>query len=388
MADKKLLKQNLIAIGVFIVLTVAILIASKNEEIAEYLTQHIYFKWAIALNAISSRIPFSLFEVEAFIFAALILGLVIYMIVQFVHKNKDGGWAVLTLIILLIMIVAFAYSLIVGPIYNRKALDIQEEHEVLSSEDAINHANRFYEDFNYLASIQELNEDGTTKCPYTDKELEELIVKEYERLDSDYFCTVQAEPKRIISSYMMTPFGVEGISYLPDVEPCYNTQILSIDKVLTIAHEIAHTKGIMRENDANEVAYYILLTSDNYYLKYVGYLKTMTYVNRIYKLNNVKMDENLIPDCAYKDYKASYTFWEEKAYMTKLGNAINEIYLKINSQSGVDSYSSKDEYEKETIIDEDGKEIEINKVIKYSHVQNMIFAYLDNNIVHKPNYDV
>ena len=187
---------------------------------------------------------------------------------------------------------------------------------------------------------------------------------------------------------MMTPFGVEGISYLPDVEPCYNTQILSIDKVLTIAHEIAHTKGIMRENDANEVAYYILLTSDNYYLKYVGYLKTMTYVNRIYKLNNVKMDENLIPDCAYKDYKASYAFWEEKAYMTKLGNAINEIYLKINSQSGVDSYSSKDEYEKETIIDEDGKEIEINKVIKYSHVQNMIFAYLDNNIVHKPNYDV
>ena len=255
-----------------------------------------------------------------------------------------------------------------------KLVDLKEEETLLTSEEAVLRADKFFDDFSILAASQDLNEDGTTKCPYTDYELEAKIKEEFKRLTSSYYCSVEAKPKRVISSYLMSAFSIAGITYMPNVEPCYNTQMLSQDIAITCAHEIAHTKGIMRENDANEVAYYILLTSSDNYLRYVGYLKTMAYMNRVYKLNNIDVGVTKIPACAIADYRASRQFWDEKGVMEKVGDAINSLYLKLNSQTGTDSYNSYDNYESETIIDENGEEKDVYTVKSYSHVQNMIFA--------------
>ena len=357
MTNNKFIKQNLIAIGALLALTVAILIASRFEVCAEWMTRHIYFEWARGINYISSVIPYFSFEVEAFIVVAIIVSLLIYMIVQFVHKNKRVGWTIFTSIILIVMIIAFSYCLIVTPIYNRSVLDIKEEEELISNDEVISIANKYYDDFNYVASLQQINDDGITICPYSDQELEEIIKEEYKRLTSDYFAQIDVEPKRVVSSYLMSANSIAGITYMPNVEPAYNTQMLSLDKVLTIAHEIAHTQGVMREADANEVAYYILLTSNNNYLRYVGYLETMVYINRACILANSPKSKLDIPECAIKDRLAIQEFWQEKAVLAKAGDAINDLYLKMNSQEGTVSYYSYEVYEKETIIDEDGNEV-------------------------------
>ena len=370
----KLLKQNLIAIGVLIALTVAIFIATRFVNVAEILSRHVYFDWAEGINYVTAFIPFSTFEVEAFLLAAIVLGLIIVMIIQFVHKKKEAAFTILTSIILLITLVIFIYSLLVMPLYNRQVLDIKEQQELLDNDKAYEIANKYLDDFNKVASLQTFNEDGTTICPYTDEELEDKIREEYKKLESSYFSHVDPEPKKIVSSYLMSAFGIAGITFIPDVEPCYNMQMLSIDKTITIAHEIAHTQGIMRENDANELAYYILLNSEDNYLKYVGYLKTLPYMLEVILLTNNEIDYSKIPNSAKLDIKASREFWDKKDVLEKVGDAINDLYLKMNSQSGTDSYNSYNQHDEQTIVDDDGNQKTIYTVKSFSHVQNMIFA--------------
>ena len=261
--------------------------------------------------------------------------------------------------------------------YNRAKLDIPEEESLLSSTDVKDIYSKYFEDFENAASIQSIDEDGSSICPYTEKELIEKLQKEYERLDSDYFLNYTAKPKQIASSYIMNAFSISGITFTPSVEPGYNYQMLAFEKCVTILHEIAHTKGVMRESDANEVAYYLLLTSEDSYLKYVGYLYTYVYMARAIRLVN-DSEEIYIPNVAYIDRQKAISYWEEKSKLESLGDWLNSLYLKSNSQTGTDSYFSKEDYIKETIIDDEGNEIYIYKVNSFSHVQNMIYALYKN----------
>ena len=88
--------------------------------------------------------------------------------------------------------------------------------------------------------------------------------------------------------------------------------------------------------------------------------------------------EITVPYKAYMDKIKAYQYWEEKGVFSKLGDWINSLYLKSNSQDGTDSYISYDEHEEETIIDDEGHEKTIYQVLSFSHIQNMIFALYNN----------
>ena len=109
-----------------------------------------------------------------------------------------------------------------------------------------------------------------------------------------------------------------------------------------MAHEIAHTKGAMREQDANLVAAYILLNSDDAYLRYSGYFTTFY---SIISLSNYVGDEtqystlyNSMSLQIRKDYKYSRDYWAQFNFLDDLATWFNNLYLTIVGNKGVSSY--------------------------------------------------
>ena len=367
-------RNQFIATAVFIVLAVAMFIISRNEAASEWLTRHIYFNWAKIMGPIFAYVEFDVFEVSAFVLCAALLTLLIFAIYYFVHKNSDRGVSLIASICLIISIFTSLYVSTVSIMYNREKLDVYEVEDVLDQDEVLDISVRYFLDFYAVANEQQLTEYGATICPYTDDELIKKIQQEYDRqITSDYYCSYTATPKKVASSYLMTAFSIAGITFGTTVEPGYNYQMPMHNKCITIAHELAHTKGVMREDDANELAYYVLLNAQDSYLKYVGYLYTCNYVNNALALANIGYRFRL-PGCAQIDKFISSEFWSKKAYLSNLGDAVNSLYLKTNSQSGTSSYTSYSDFTKEVVVNEEGQEEEVYVVVSFSHVQNMIFG--------------
>ena len=366
-------RNKLIAAASLIVIAVAMFLLSKNKNISEWLTTHVYFAWAEVFGPVFDRIPFDFFEVFMFLMELAAIIMVSFSIYYFVHKNSEKGIAIISTLLVIVTSIITIYSSTASIMYNRKPLDVPQVTDVLSKDQVIEIADKYFADLNSTASQLSLNEDGSTICPYNDQELEKKIRDEFSKLTSSYYAKHTGTPKQVASSYIMSAFSIAGISFIPTVEPGYNYLMPAHAKSVTIAHEISHTKGIMREDDANELAYYILLNSDDAYLKYVGYLYTYSYISSALKLvNNTKV--YTIPKCVVVDKEISREFWDDWGIFSKLGDAINSLYLKSNSQDGTDSYISYDEHKESTIIDDEGQEITIYEVERFSNIQNMLFA--------------
>ena len=381
----KATKGNLIAIGVLIACSIAIFILSRFENIAEWWATSLYRNYAYAALNVFGNNKFDYFEYFMFSLALSTILIISLGIYYFVHKRKDKGWEMITGTVVMLLSVVFICIASMLPLYNRKQLAIKEQETLLSNDEAAAIAYQYFEDFNNLIEgIDNSNSETNTYIRHYDDKVEyvggenaliESVREAYKMLDDNkYFARVYARVKKMSFSPVMSWFSIAGISYLPTVEPGYNIEMNFSEKCLTIAHELAHTRGVMREADANETAYYVLLNSDNLYLKYVGYLSTYSYMLQVLKLTNHEIDKNLVPKAAQYDIKRNREFWESHGIFDKVGDAINSLYLKINSQDGTASYKSYSEYEEETTVDDQGNEQTTYSVKSFSHVQNMIFA--------------
>ncbi|MCL2798347.1 MAG: DUF3810 domain-containing protein, partial [Firmicutes bacterium] len=223
------------------------------------------------------------------------------------------------------------------------------------------------------------DEKGNTKSPYTPQQLSKKLQKEFKRLDGNgYFFKYTPRAKVIQNSWFMSSTRISGIAFLPGGEPNINGMPHSTSFPQVMAHEIAHTKGVMRENEANLVSYYVLLTSLDPYLRYCGYLETITWMRTAAGYGgNLDADGKLLDPSGYFDdtgdldpggknfsrYSQMYPlnatiegyqmwkFWSEYKsplqwaddLLEKAGEFFNDLYLKLSGvKEGTDSYRQPD----------------------------------------------
>ena len=70
------------------------------------------------------------------------------------------------------------------------------------------------------------------------------------------------------------------------MEANYNTKMAALNQPATFCHELAHLKGILREDEAGFIGYLACLTSEEPYFQYSGLLSVISYVDRDFQ-NNV-----------------------------------------------------------------------------------------------------
>ena len=109
------------------------------------------------------------------------------------------------------------------------------------------------------------------------------------------------------------------------------------------AHELSHQRGIMRENEANFMAYLVLSGSSDPYLRYSAALSMYSYVaSALYQTSPDKYYEIArgLSSAARGDLATSSAVSEKygDTFIADISRAINDLYLKSSGTDGVVSY--------------------------------------------------
>ena len=343
------------------------LIIKSNRSAAENWTRT-FSRFYLELNGrLNEHLFFSVFEYIVIVGIISIIGLITWSIVSFVKKDVWTGVNKLMLIALLGSSILTSYNVVVGPAYKRKALPIQKYKDEVKKEELKEVASYFVNDWNYCADQLSFNDKGEIIMPYKKTELIKKLREEYKKLDgNDYFNKYTPTMKSLILSGFFTANGVVGIFYGPTGEAHFNTYSTNAELPFYMAHEMAHGKGVMREDDAQLVATYICLNSEDPLLRYSVYYNTIDSMIDLVGLtddpNDKKEVKQLIGYKVRNNSKYIYEHWKGKYFLADLGDKINDWYLKTFGQkSGTNSYQDTD-----AIIDVDDK-------IYLSNYQNTYF---------------
>jgi len=140
-----------------------------------------------------------------------------------------------------------------------------------------------------------------------------------------------APPKPLFASGAFTRIGLSGI-YSPFTgEPNYNADMPDFQLPFTMAHEMAHQRGVARESEANFVAYLVCINSRDPFVRYSGYRNGLGVLGELYRFEPEKargLARQLGPGFR-EDSRRAALFWA-KATAAALTDRVNDLYLRAN----------------------------------------------------------
>lgn len=306
--------------------------------------------------------PISLAEITVIVAAVMVAIIIVTMIMDFRKKLLWKSLGKLATIGLITISIFTTYFVTSEMQYNRKPLPIPLYQNKVEKEEVYDVVEYFLDDYNYCASQLEFKEDGNVIAPYDFETINTKLQNEYKKLDDKkfggYFNKISVRCKPMMSSAIYSEFGITGVDFGFFGEANVNTVAPMAGLPMTMAHEMAHIKGVMREGDANLTAMYVLLTSDDSFLRFSGYfwgfyriLNLANYTGN--KEDYATLSRKIAPEINKNDYY-NYKYWKDHDLMQQIGDWINDMYLKSSGTEGTSSYNDTP-----TEIDEE-KEIIVN----------------------------
>lgn len=377
--NKKALKK-IIALSALAVLFAVLRLLTESQKVCEFFSTTVSRWWITAFGTVFGWLPFSVYEL-CLVLAVLGAVTFVVFVIAFAAKRHWRRLASLVLAVAIgVMSFLNVYTLSASFAYNRNPLPSTIYAEYSSDDfdyqDAVALAELLVDAANEAYLQTEHDEDGNIVYPYTFDEISDLIAQEYARLTDSYFSSYTPHPKKIVNKWIMSQLHITGVFFAPFGEANINGNENNLYLPVTMAHEMAHAKGVMREYQADLVAYYVLLTSNNPYLRY-GALAQMATValNMVYLYPDSSADYAAlkaslnngiaVEKTNYTDFYAQFTLLED------VGDFFNDIYLKFQKQQdGTDSYVKPGQTQDTGTKDDDGKPIV--KIISFSGKQNLL----------------
>lgn len=317
------------------------------EEFSDFFNRYIgsFIRGVMAM--ISGIFPFSIAEI-------LILSLPVSVIAVFVigirrtgRSSVEGGRFVFGLASVLALLYSmFVITSTAG--YNGTSLSdkLGLPEEPISIAELKDSAYYMVEKMNGELSEIEYKYGGSSVMPYSTEELNTLILKAYGDVSQKYpfIPTFWSRIKPIALSEAMSYTHITGIYTYYTGEANLNINFPDYCLPFTAAHELAHQRGIMPEDEANFVAFLVCSESDDPYIRYSGYLNMFEYLNSaLYSADYqayAEVQSSL--DMRVRYEMLSYgKFFEKYSENTaaNISSALNDTYLKIQGEEkGEKSY--------------------------------------------------
>ena len=356
-----------IQIGVLFFLIVSLVllaILKTNKDICEAWTRGLGQFHSLLFGVINEQLPFSITDLLILCIIVGMIVILIFAIINFVHKMLWQGVGKMLTIAITILSILTMYNATFEMAYNRHPLDIPLYQQQVSEDKYYQIVEYFVDDLNACINELEFAENGDVKNPYSTEDLNRKLKDEYKKLNSDYFGKYTPTVKRMSTSFLYTWFGITGWYFAPTGEAVVNYKTTKAELPLSYSHEMAHAKGVGGEDDAQMVASYICLNSEDPYIRYSGYINTFPSILQMARYSDDKNDYktlyNKVNPLIWSNYNYISKFWKDNAIMIKLGNTINNWYLKISGQKdGTTSYQDSP-----TVIDDSGKVISLSRYQK------------------------
>ena len=310
----------------------------QNPVLAEYLFARGITRWLQGLlSAVTGVFPFSLYEIVAVL---LVLGAIALIVYVALHLTRDRRRSLIPLLRRLAAAAAavfFAYCLLYAPLYNRSSVsNAIGLSEVPVTEETVSAAAEYYVGrLNALAAEMERDTDGNILPMHTFAETAALLNECYNSLRADYFSPYAVEPKAVALSVGMSYLGITGIFFPFTGEANVNINIPAYALPVTMAHEMAHAKGVARENEANITAYVLCITAEDPSLEYSGLMNAVAVLlNSLGESEYRELYETLAPEVRREYANASEHYARYDSWLENLSSLLNDLFLKSNGVAG------------------------------------------------------
>ena len=322
------------------------LVARLSPAFADFFNQNVSELFRRTLAFFTSPIPFSVGE-------ALILllpvgfGLTVWYAAKYRCDTWRSTWSFvgILLAVLSLILSMFVFTFATG--YHGRTLDqkLGLDQKEVSAEELYQTALILAEKVNEEHANTVYGADGFSVMPYSLSEMNDKLLDAY-----DGFCAEHAfidhfdtRLKPVMLSELMNYTHITGVYSYFTGEANIDVAFPDYTIPYTAAHELAHQRGIAREDEANMVAFLVCMQSDDAYIRYCAYLNMYEYVaNALYRANpdlysqvratlNADVRSEMI---AYSNFFSKY----QNSTASSVSGAVNDTFLKFQGTEGTASY--------------------------------------------------
>ncbi len=334
-----------IILAVTVVCVAVHIAAIFSESFADFFSRYIGAIFRGALSFATVWIPFSLAEAILIMIPVVFVALLIYSFRISASTRKSTRFIISVMSVIpalyCMFVLGFGTGYYTSPIEDKMGL----ERKDVSAEELYYTAMIIEEELNKLTEEIDFITEGSSVSPYSVRETSDLICKAYEKIYPEYkfISPLWSRIKPIVLSEPMTYTHIGGVYTFFTGESNLNTNFPDYTIPYTIAHELAHQRGIAREDEANFVAYLVCIESDDPYIRYSGYLNMYEYViSALYTADPDLYSQTM----AYLDVEIRYDMYAFSKFFDKyrdsvaadISGAVNDTYLKLQGTEGSRSY--------------------------------------------------
>ena len=314
-------------------------------------TQGIFKYISLPVKWLFNLFPFSVGEIILYILAAGIpIGLIVSLILCITRRSGKpvARWALTVVslasvaVILFVMFGGFNYSALTFA--ERYDYDIHDSTVYELMDLCVYLNGKAAECRNKLKT----DENGVITTDLTQYDMFYMAKNGYDALLDRFpeFKGFYTTPKPAIMSEAMCYFQISGIYPYISPEAIVNIKTPVSELPHTICHEMAHQRGIAREDEANYVGYLAAINNPDPLFQYSGYSQALSYcLSALYRASSVAYDQirPLMHVGVLRDMSDAGNFWrsfEQKNELpAKISTAVNDTYLQIqNIPDGTRSY--------------------------------------------------
>ncbi len=299
------------------------------------------------LAHLTSWIPFSLAEILLYLTPVVLVLVSLYAFRYYCESWRSVFvffGSVLSVLSLLFSLFALGF----GPGYHTASLNhrlslgktqVNEQTLVLTAECLV-------AELNALAPKLSFDEQGFSVMPYDREGLNDELLAAYEPICERYgfIQRLESRVKPVLASKLLSYTHITGVYSFYTGEANINTHFPDYTTPFTAAHELAHQRGIARENEANFIAFLVCDASRDTYVRYSGYLNLFEYISGALYRTNPGAYQKLVSTLDERikgELRAYSVFFEpyRDTVASNISSAVNDTYLKLNgNEAGVESY--------------------------------------------------
>lgn len=299
------------------------------------------------MTTLTTWIPISFAEF-LLISSPLLLILLIIGIVRHVKRSPAEGIrfcvAILSLVSVIYTISVFGYE---TGFYTESVTEkVDIEREDLSPEQLYDTAMILVEQIERDIPYVSFPQKTYSAMTFSYGELNDKLNAAYDTLCDTYpdFQRLHSNTKPVMLSEPWTYTHISGMYTFFTGEANVNVNYPDFIVISSAAHEMAHQRGINREDEANFVAYLVCSMSDDPYVRYCGNVDVLNSVlNQLYSASQDLYWQVAakVPQEVKNENTAYSKFFDQyrETVVSEVSNAVNDAYISSNNQpAGVKSY--------------------------------------------------
>jgi len=335
---------------------ITLLLARSSEAFAEQVfAQGLYPLYHRLLSLLPRQLPFSVAEC---LLCALVPGILIAVVLWCIHMIKGRGRRGRIFLrgmgnaLCALGLVFFLFIFGCGANYYRTPYAKAAGLEVTPSTPeelyglCLELAQQAGELRESLSNLE--NETGVLALPDTTQALGACAAQAMQALgeENPLLSFHYSPPKPVHFSRVMSSFNITGVYFPFTGEANVNVDVPAYSLGATMCHELCHTAGIMREDEANYLAYLACTRHGDDVLAYSGTMLALVYSgNALHRVAPTLYAQ--VYDCytegMLRDFRASSAYWAQfkDTVTSEIGEQMNDTYLKANNQpTGTQSYGA------------------------------------------------